>query len=390
MSKAPERAIPPQSNDDTISPITFANFLRHVLVTQKLEGIIVGLKEQEADQSADLTVQARQEIGELLGDLLVPAMKKGVIAGLREEGAKEGGELTAQARQEIGELLRDLLAPAMKEWSDTCKLTAAKIDELTLLVRRSTGETLDTAAQIAGPVKQRFLDEFPEEKKEIVGRLSEEFLSEETYCFLQASTTILHLAERLRSSGRGRNSLFYTNSTIFPYLMLGRDSAYKVYTLNGKQHDPLCCGWLYESNDSEAEAYLTKLFRRESDALNMAVVTPQYMTPEGVLLFAREETANLVRVLCSESNRLVILSPGQRLMDSEAQLPHSLNVWYEARIAPRDGERQQTVDLIVCGPTPNLQTGISAMFDLVKSGPGSLHYQEKPGERWQVPTTNSV
>ncbi len=361
MAKTQQDPTPPhdsndtntQDTDDTYTQEDFERFLRVILSTPEIEKVAVGIKETHPD-------------------------KRGV--------------LTTNGRTHFGELLKDLLHPALKELTDTSKSTSIKVDSLISHARRTAGAKLDAASQTEGPLKERFVGVFPDEKRAISQRLSKTHLSNETRCFLQASTTILHLAEELRNNALGINSLYYTNSTIFPYLMLGREPNYKIYTLNGKHHDQLCCGWLYGSDDAEAEAYLIKLFNRATDQLTLAVITPQYMTPDGKLMFARPETKNLVQTLCDQSNHLVILSPGQRLLCGEEKAPSDNVLWHSAKIRDADarnnGDAQQTVDLIVSGPTTELENGISDMTNLVSQRKGTLHYQEQaPGRSEKQPIT---
>jgi hypothetical protein len=237
-----------------------------------------------------------------------------------------------------------------------------------------------------GKLKERFVKEFPEEKELIV-----EFLANQVFvenpgeglrCFLQASTTILRLAGYLRERGLPPNSLIHTNSTLFPYLMLGKNPEFQIYTICGKQHDEKCCGWLFDRNDNHAADYVRGLFKRDTDQLELAIITPQYMTASGQLSFARADTKYLVEILLEGAKRVIVLSPAPRIYPNEDSLPYGNQIdWESIYLKPRPDQEFQ---LVVSGRFEgHLPGGRDALIALSRNLNADCHYRCRRDNEWE-------
>ena len=338
----------------------FLTLLRTVIENDEVRDLLVEIREVQQAPDANLTIRARRVVGEMLSHICYPEM----VAPI---------------------------AQALSEFQDSCE---AKLDALAGKLRdhgRQIETLIDDRIDVdslmePGPLKDRFDKEYRVEKEAMAKYLAEVFFQDKVHCFVQASTTILHLAEVLRNARLGRNSVFHTNSTFFPYVMLGRDSVYKVYTLCGEIHDPLCCGWLYGSDNSRAEEYLRDLFHREQAPVQIVFVTPQYMTMDGVLYFAREDTSRLVEALCQESPWAVILTPGPRLYESEDSLPPSnQGIWYRVDINSIDRKGRQ-LDLVIGGKMDKLEDEQEKILKFTCDFPASAcHFQNERGDWTRVP-----
>jgi hypothetical protein len=299
------------------------------------------------------------------------------------------GVVAFDARRALGIELNELLAPTRQSlekdaqlvYEEVCRqrdyieALGAKLDDL--INRRFDVTTL----LMPGPLKERFEEEYPREKRVIVQHLAKAYFSgdssEPMRCFVQASTTILHLAEVLRNLSRHpdvscrvnlKRVLFHTNSTFFAYAMLGADSNSNVYTLCGKHHDPKCCGWLFDHSDADAGNYLRQLFHRASEPLKYTFVTPQYMTLEGGLFFARPETATLVSILLEESPYVIVSSPAQRIYEGNDALRRAHRDVEWAHAAPDWTNAKQTVDVVVAGPLKHLSGDRQTLASLGRRG----------------------
>ncbi len=251
------------------------------------------------------------------------------------------------------------------ELSEEIRNLAVNIKSYQIKIERRVADLLPP-----GDLKERFESEYPDEKRKIASYVAETIFSRDRRCFLQASTFILHLAEVLKDNGNGKGSAIHTNSTVFPWLLLGRGAKYFVYTVCGRIHDPLCCGWLFGADDDHATEYVRSLFHRGKDPLDLAIVTPQHITLNGKLYFAKEETAELVELLASVSKELVVLSPLQRIRNCRDDLRNNDHMWAEVDLSAvrSELEGENNVEWIFCGETSKGVESSNVEIELAKVG----------------------
>src|SRR5690606_27300759 len=76
-----------------------------------------------------------------------------------------------------------------------------------------------------GELRDRYLNDHRDEKLALTEYVARTFLSQAPLrCFVQASTTAIHLGQQMAKRLIPAQSLFYTNSTILPLTILRRGS----------------------------------------------------------------------------------------------------------------------------------------------------------------------
>jgi hypothetical protein len=211
--------------------------------------------------------------------------------------------------------------------------------------------------------KRRFSTEFYKEKRRIAEYVTRTYFGTEFQCFVQASTTALHIVEELQNNRLGRGSVIHTNSFAIPYLMLGIDYAddFNVYPVSGQIKDPKCAGWLYSAGDSKADQYLRELFRRPEHKVTTAFITPQFLDANGVGYFWKGETVNLVRAILESETKVVVLTPGPRILPGRAHLPATNEIpWAEIILRPTDNT--VALDWIIAGDINQLNSEQTSTF----------------------------
>lgn len=299
--------------------------------------------------------------------------------------------LTNRARKVLGSFTIELFKPVIEGLNKSIDGLKTELAETRTAVQKHhlAVDNLTRQQRIEdliedGPLKKRFVKEFPEEKELIVEFLANRVFIEKEKgirCFLQASTTILRLAGYLRERGLPSRSLIHTNSTLFPYLMLGKKPEFQIYTICGKQHDEKCCGWLFDRNDSHAADYVRGLFDRSPDKLDLAIITPQYMTANGHLSFARADTKYLVEILLEGADHVIVLSPAPRIYSSEECLPSGEQFdWESTTLKPR--RTNQKFELVVGGKFDNLPGGKDDLALLARNINADCHYRPDRDAEW--------
>lgn len=211
--------------------------------------------------------------------------------------------------------------------------------------------------------KRRYSTEFYKEKRKIAEYITRTYFGAHFQCFVQASTTALHIVEELHNHRLGRGSVIHTNSFAIPYLMLGIDYAddFNVYPVSGQIKDPKCAGWLYSTSDKIADEYLRELFRRPDHKVTTAFITPQFLDANGVGYFWKGETVNLVRAILDSETSVVVLTPGPRILAGRENLPASNEIpWAEIVLRPTD--KTIALDWVIAGDINQLNSDQASAF----------------------------
>lgn len=243
------------------------------------------------------------------------------------------------------------------------------------------------AALEHGPLRKRYESDYFQEKVVIAKYLAQTVFSERVSCFLQASTTIVHLAEILREQGLKEESLIHTNSTTFPFLMLGRNPRFQIYPVGGKEHDANCGGWLFDESDHVAVEHVKSLFQREpaKNPLTVAIVTPQFLTIDGRAWFANPKTACLVNILINESPKVIITSPAQRIYVSEGKLHESPGMSETTFRDVRLFRAKNETEIVVAGKLERLTNGRQDLQCLSSSVNATCRFRElDDSQDWDV------
>jgi len=334
--------------DSGLSDKTLAEVFRALLDDEVLRKAV-------DEGKGDSPIQARRALMDIISVAVLQLSRLEGTTETKKDQLKHFNDAIAilnapaiRATESTKEVLQDGVGEIQKA---ICSVQS-RLDELCDRVKRR--DIVDLLEP--GPMRDRVEQEYRREKTWIAKYLAKTVFTETVRCFLQASTTLVLLADELREQGLRPRSLIHTNSTAFPYLMLGKSSTFQVYTLCGKKHDAKCCGWLFDLDDTEAEKYLRSLFPkgRETNPLDLAVITPQFMTVDGRVCFEREDTKNLVNVLMEEAPRVLVLSPGQRIFrnQDEAEKMNRGTILHFMELGrSREG---QNIELVVAGELTQL------------------------------------
>jgi hypothetical protein len=264
---------------------------------------------KRGDQTADFRVRTAvaEVVGQMLdGKLGVPSAKRlkeltGEIAGLATVMRGTGEQVERVSAETV----------ALRESVDTLN------QELHALLAGSAVEVLK--AFLPGEsLRKRYVGDYAEEKRVIANYVARTFFDHRpARCFVQASTTAIHLADEL-CRRKAPEDLFHTNSVVFPMKMLG-GTFRSVYALCGPLYDAFCGGWLFI--DGETEGYLRSLFRRDHDPLRTSLLTPIATTAEEGTFYTRNETSRLVNILMEESQEVIIMTFAARVYASQEDFP---------------------------------------------------------------------
>jgi hypothetical protein len=171
---------------------------------------------------------------------------------------------------------------------------------------------------VPGTLKTRFEEDSPKSKQRVAEYVTDKFFPDErASCFIQASITSIHLACALSRKNIQPGSLFYTNSIVFPMILLQEHRGVSVYTHCGTEYDHLCGGWLPRHEDDDAKKHLKRLFGREKGQLRDAFVTPIAVSIDKTeLFFTRSELVEMIDTIVDHSKRLVLMTYRSRIFDS--------------------------------------------------------------------------
>ena len=195
----------------------------------------------------------------------------------------------------------------------------------------------------------RFENDYPNLKNDVAERVVSKFFKKPLQCFVQASTTAIHLAKELANSPSvTTGNLIYTNSVVFPLFMLREGSPNRLYAFCGPLYDPECGGWLFPTADIETENELSRLFTRDNNPLTTAFVMPAAMVPDGRIFFKRDDTNKLIKILAQEAEHLVIMTVGDRMRSEEKLKSSSDSPQYSTMISPKN-QPNKKVSLVISG-----------------------------------------
>lgn len=228
------------------------------------------------------------------------------------------------ARKEIYNVVRFLLEEggfnkAFVDLENTVKNTNDRVGQLLAVMSNGSLEKF----LVPGTLKTRYEEDYPAPKKRVAEFVVKKFFNvneledKRVSCFVQASTTSIHLACELSREKIPSGSLFYTNSIVFPLIVLQDHSNVSVYTHCGTGYDPLCGGWFPQHEDDEAKNHLKALFNRENNPLRDAILTPIAITiDKSELFFTKSELVDMVDIMVDCSSRLILMSFRSRIFAS--------------------------------------------------------------------------
>ena len=257
-------------------------------------------------------------VNELLEMVLFTPAVENAINAYKDE--KPDAEI--QIREAVCGVLRealcgDLLRDTAKSFDGLTETINAQTETISELIEAADEDGLG-AFLVSGALEHRYENDHAEEKRRAATYVAQTFFNDQrAFCFVQASITAIHLAQQLAQRQLVAGSLFYTNSIVFPLVMLQKHPEVSVYAFCGTDYDNLCGGWLPRHDDLEARKYLESLFNRGETSLQDAIVTPIALSCDtGDLFFTRSELISMVEVLARQSKRVIVMTFTSRIFGS--------------------------------------------------------------------------
>lgn len=224
---------------------------------------------------------------------------------------------------------------------------------------------------------RRYALESPREKAAIADYVLQEFIHNDVRSFVQASTAAIYLGQRLGTLRR-HNTLFYTNSVVFPMAALQEGVFHQVYSFCGPIFDQLCGGWLFAHEDAQTAEELRNLFRRPSAPLTTAFLMPLAMKVSGGPYYARAESARMSEILIAEAKHIVIMMPAKRLYDHDEELP-GIDAWNNA-YGGHWKELEKRISIVISG-TPR-KKALQSFVEAFANEGLEVHWQDPASGKW--------
>lgn len=242
---------------------------------------------------------------------------------------------------------------AVESCAEQIRVLNQKIEEL-----QARNAELLNFAQVnnlfpTGPFLTRFYTDHPREKQELAAYVVKKYFVERgtrQRCFIQASTTALHLGYCLAADVFvPSQSLIYTNSAVAHLPLLYERSAGKilVWPFCGQTFDPVCAGWLIPPHDPAWNS-LSALFdgTRSAEPLKTAFIMPIAITPEG-LFFERNDTAMFADAIAM-AEEVVVLATSDRVFADRSQF--SVTRSYTPALGNVLVQQADKITYVIAGP----------------------------------------
>ena len=121
---------------------------------------------------------------------------------------------------------------------------------------------------------------------------------------------------------------------------------------------------------------------QRQDPLDLAIITPQFMTADGLACFEREETKHLVEILMEEAPRIMILSPAPRVHEKReaAESKYHGHTLHDTSIRKR--RSNQKVELVIAGELLGLSDGVNQLKSLTEALGAKCYYFAHMATEW--------
>lgn len=234
----------------------------------------------------------------------------------------------------------------------------------------------------SGPFLSRFHGDHPDQKRSLSSYVASTFFSQRRTpqrCFIQASSTTLHLTQTLDSDPTVPDRcLIYTNSAVahLPLLFSRSNGKHTIWPFCGKSFDPICAGWQIPNDDTESFDALRNLFERKQEPLKTAYLMPVFVTPDQVVFYEKSEAAQFANVLAT-AEEVVVLTVGNRILESEGLL-HSQDFMHHKFYPALQNVAREKIKLVVAMP----ECEIPPFAKKFTENFGEVHWQSTKG--WSV------